>query len=459
MPKLTWLLPYLRPAPLAVFFLGLSSGFPLALVLATLTYWLSKEGVDKSTVGLFALATLPYAIKFLWSPFIDRMALPVLTSFGQRRSWLWLLQALLVGALAGLALSDPANHIESTALWVLLVAFLSASQDIVIDAYRIEILSDDELAYGSATINFGYRTGLLVSGAGTILLSTYVGWPAAYMLTALMVLPAAITVMIIGEPQSPAQPAVVDEQAGGYFERTVLAPFKAFLRIEGAVLILVFVAIYKIGDALANTMVSPLVVELGFTDQDVVFANKVVGFWALIAGTALGPPLLNALGMAKALFVTGVFMMVTNIAFALLATMGNNVPMLAAVVGIENFASGAGLAVFTTYISGICNLSFSGTHYALLSSLAVIGRTFVAATGGIIATSVGWVWFFVITTVAALPGMALLYMLWQRGYTGDSVRARPQAGKGRVPVSKNQVMLLSALIAAVLAATAWRYLR
>ncbi|MEM7569435.1 MAG: MFS transporter, partial [Pseudomonadota bacterium] len=267
---LTFLRPYLRPAPLAVFFLGVSSGFPLALVLATLTYWLSKEGIDKSTVGLFALATLPYAIKFLWSPFIDAGRLPVISTLGHRRSWLWLIQLALVGALFGLGFSEPSVHIERTAIWVLVVAFLSASQDIVIDAYRIEILSDEELAYGSATINFGYRTGLLLSGAGTILLSTKVGWPAAYTLTGLLVLPAAITAMLMGEPDRPRP-----EPSG--LQRAVLEPFKAFLRIEGAILILVFVAIYKVGDALANTMISPLVVELGFSDEDVVFANKVVG--------------------------------------------------------------------------------------------------------------------------------------------------------------------------------------
>ncbi|MEM7568597.1 MAG: hypothetical protein AAF337_02260, partial [Pseudomonadota bacterium] len=189
-------------------------------------------------------------------------------------------------------------------------------------------------------------------------------------------------------------------------------------------------------------------------DEDVVFANKVVGFWALILGTALGPPLLKMLGMAKALFATGLFMMLTNIAFAGLATAGDNVAVLAGVVGLENFASGAGLAVFTTYISGICNVRFSGTHYALLSSLAVIGRTFVAASGGYVATEVGWVWFFLITTAAALPGMALLYILWQRGYTGEAVRPSTER-KQSIPVW--QMVTLCVLIAAVLASIAWRY--
>ncbi len=445
---------YGRPAPLAVFFLGISSGFPLALVLATLTYWLSKLGIQKSTVGLFALATVPYAIKFLWSPFLDQIRLPLSRQLGHRRLWLWLIHSLLVGALICLGFSDPAQNIFSTALWVLVVAFLSASQDIVIDAYRIEILSDEELAYGSATINFGYRLGLLASGAGTILLSTHVGWPLAYALTGLLVLPGALAALFYGESRKDfADAAPTDES---YFERTIAAPFKAFLAIDGALLILAFIVLYKVGDALANTMISPLMVELGFSDDDVVFANKLVGFWALIAGTALGPPLLNKLGMAKALLATGIFMMLTNVLFALLATQGNDIRFLALAIGLENFSSGVGLAVFTTYISGLCNIAFTGTHYALLSSVAVIGRTFVASTGGFLAESLGWVLFFLATTVAALPGLLLLRVLWRRGYTGEAVRSQKQ---GEASLSRGAVAAFAVgLLALLLVGSLWRYL-
>jgi len=448
---LTSLRPYFKPAPLAVLCLGLSSGFPLALVLGTLTYWLSKVGIEKSTVGLFALATLPYTIKFVWAPFLDRITLPFSQRIGQRRSWLWLVQILLVLALIGLGFSDPAETVSRTAIWVLIVAFLSASQDILIDAYRIEILSDEELAYGSAMINFGYRTGLLLSGAGTIWLSTQFGWPMAYAFSALIVLPGALAALVFGEPAQAitARAQADDDSLPGYFERTVVAPFRSFLNIEGALLILLFIAVYKIGDALANTMISPLVVELGFSDKDVIFANKVVGFWALIAGTMLGAPLLNKIGMARALMLTGFFMMITNVMFAVLATSGNNVGMLALVIGLENFSSGVGLAVFTTYISGLCNLAFTGTHYALVSSVAAIGRTFVSSSGGFIVEAIGWVQFFLLTTAAALPGLALLWILWRRGYTGEATRVEASSQKR---VSRTQGFIFVALIILVLLA-------
>lgn len=461
---LTGLQPYLKRGPLAVLLLGLSSGFPLALVLSTLTYWLSKVGIQKSTVGLFALAGTPYILKFLWSPFLDRVRLPLSQTLGQRRMWLWTVQVLLVGSLMGLGFSDPASDVIRTALWVLLVAFLSASQDILIDAYRIEILDEDELAYGSAMINFGARTGMLIGGAGTVWLSTQVGWALAYSIMGLMVLPGAFAALWIGEPTAAAQAREAAQLSygdtpgiGAYLNRTVVAPFRAFLQIDGAILILLFVAIYKVGDAMANTMVSPLVVELGFSDNDYIFANKVVGFWALIAGTALGAPLLAKLGMARALFFTGLFMMVTNVMFAVLSQSGASVFMLALTIGLENFSSGVGLAVFVTYISGLCNLAFTGTHYALLSSVASLGRTLVAASGGAIAEAIGWAPFFLLTTAAALPGLGLLWLLWQRGYTGENARVQTDQSKA---VNKTAVIgFMGVLIVLLLIVNLWRYIR
>lgn len=458
------LAPYFKKGPLAVLLLGLSSGFPLALVLGTLTYWLSKAGIQKSTVGLFALAGTPYILKFLWSPFLDRTSLPFASTLGQRRMWLWSVQIVLVGALVGLGFSDPAEDVIRTAIWVLIVAFLSASQDILIDAYRIEILDEDELPYGSAMINFGARTGMLIGGAGTVWLSTQIGWAMAYSVMGLMVLPGAIAALWIGEPTAAREARAHADTAysdapgiSAYLSRTVLAPFRSFLQIDGAILILMFVAIYKVGDAMANTMVSPLIVELGFSDDDYIFANKVVGFWALIAGTALGAPLLDKLGMARALFFSGVFMMATNVMFAVLATSGASVPMLALTIGLENFSSGVGLAVFVTYISGLCNLAFTGTHYALLSSVASLGRTFVAASGGVIAEAIGWVPFFLVTTAAALPGLGLLWLLWQRGYTGERARVQARSDK---PINKAAVVaFMAGLITLLLAVNLWRYIR
>lgn len=422
---LTPIQPYLKRGPLAVFALGLSSGFPLTLLLATLGYWLSKVGIEKSTVGLFALATTPYTFKFLWSPFLDRVKLPLSGLLGQRRVWLWLVQAALAASVVGLGFSDPVNDVFGTARWALVVAFLSASQDILIDAYRIEILDGEDLAYGSAMINFGYRVGNLIAGAGTIYLSINHGWAAAYALTALMVLPGALAALIIGEPQL-AQAARADLETKtrykDWLSTTLIEPFRNFFQRDGAVMILAFIALYKIGDAMANNMLSPLVVELGFSDLDVIFANKGVGFWALIAGTACGAPVLKWLGMARALFVAGLFMMLTNLVFAALAMTGDSLTMLTLAIGLENFSSGVGLTIFITYISGLCNLAFTGTQYALLSSFAALARTYLVSPAGYVAEWIGWPLFFVFTTIIAIPGLALLWLLWKRGYTGEQAR-------------------------------------
>jgi MFS transporter, PAT family, beta-lactamase induction signal transducer AmpG len=421
--------PYLRARPLAALLLGISSGFPLALLLGTMTFWLAKVGIEKKTIGFAIGLTTPYTLKFLWAPLIDRLKLPVLTRlFGQRRSWLFLIQALLFASVWMLGASQPEQHLGVFAFWAIVTAFLAATQDIVIDAYRIEILPEAELPHGTANNQFGYRLGAFIAGVGTIAMASPeglgLGWATAYGLTGLCVLPGALAAFWAGPG---LHDRVLEREpgrgAGAWLETTLLGPFREFLQRRGAVLILLFVLIYKLGDAMGQSMLNPMIVELGFSDTEFLAINKVVGFWGLIVGTALSAPLLAWLGMGRALFVSGMLMMLSNLTFAVLATQGHSDLWLTIAVATEQVTSGLGLTVFVTYLSGLSSLAYTATQFALLSSLAGVGRTWLAAPAGIFAEKLGWAGFWVMTSVVAIPGMVLLWLLWQRGFVVQSVRA------------------------------------
>lgn len=420
--------PYRRPMPFVAFLLGISSGFPLTLLLATMTFWLSRVGIDKSTIGFAIGLTTPYTLKFLWAPLVDKVPLPILTRlFGQRRAWLFFIQVLLFAALWRLGASDPAHHLGSFALWAIAVAFLSATQDIVIDAYRIEILSEEELPHGTAMNQFGYRTGNLLAGAGTIFLASQegagLGWAVAYGATAFCVIPAAIGALIAGPGRYVEKHALPQGQTvSGWLTETIVNPFREFLSRQGAFLILGFVLIYKIGDAMGQTMLAPMIVELGFSDTEYVAVNKFVGFAALIAGSALGAPFIAWLGMGRALLVSGLMMMLSNFLFTMLAVVGHSNVMLALAVGTENFTSGIGLTVFVTYLSGLSSLAYTATQFALLSSFAAVGRTWLSTPSGYLANALGWAWFWASTVVVAIPGMLLLWIMWRKGFVVETIR-------------------------------------
>ena len=420
--------PYFRPMPVVAFLLGISSGFPLTLLLATMTYWLSKVGIEKSTIGFAVGLTTPYTLKFLWAPLVDKVPLPLLTRwFGQRRAWLFLIQALLFAALWQLGASNPERGLGLFAFWAIIVAFLSATQDIVIDAYRIEILDDDELPHGTAMNQFGYRTGNLIAGAGTIYLASQegvgLGWAMAYGLTGFCVLPAAIAALFAGPGRYVERTLKkAGQSVGAWLKETVVNPFREFLTRHGAFLILTFVLIYKIGDAMGQIMLGPMINELGFSDTEYIAVNKFVGFWALIVGSALGAPFIAWLGMGRALFYSGLLMMVSNSLFAVLAATGKSNLMLALAVGTENLTSGIGLTVFVTYLSGLSSLAYTATQFALLSSFAAVGRTWLSAPAGYAAEEFGWVGFWLFTVLAAIPGMILLWIMWNRGFVVETVR-------------------------------------
>lgn len=430
------MLPYFRPRPVAALLLGISSGFPLALLLGTMTFWLAKVGIDKKTIGFAVGLTTPYTLKFLWAPLIDRLRLPVLASlFGQRRAWLFLIMALLFGAVWMLGASNPQNgHMGPFAFWAIVVAFLGATQDIVIDAYRIEILPEEELSHGTANNQFGYRLGAFAAGVGTIALASAegfnLGWAAAYGLTGLCIIPGIIAALWAGPGLHEAVVTGKPPQgAGRWLEDTLIGPFREFFSRNGAVLILLFVVVYKLGDAMGQIMLNPMIVELGFTDTEFVAVNKVVGFWGLIVGIALAPPLMAWLGLGRALFVSGALMMVSNLAFAMLASQGHSVTWLTIAVTTEQVTSGMGLTVFTTYLSGLSSIAYTATQFALLSSLAAVGRTWLSSPAGIAADALGWTGFWLLTTLVALPGMILLWILWRKGFVVESVR-KARAGTG-----------------------------
>lgn len=421
--------PYLRKAPLVAFLLGISSGFPLTLLIATMTFWLARVGIDTATIGFAVALGIPYTLKFLWAPLIDKLPLPFLTkTFGQRRGWLFLVQGLLFVSVWQLGASNPQQgNMGLFAVWALITAFLSATQDIVIDAYRIEILDEEEFAHGTATNQFGYRTGNLIAGAGTIYFASNeglgLGWATAYGLTAFCIIPAIIGAFIIGPGK------FVDRYADAagmkpreWLRETVVNPFREFLTRHGAFIILGFVLVYKVGDAMGQAMLGPMIVDLGFSDTDYITANKIWGYAALIVGSAIGAPFILWLGMGRALLISGLMMMFSNTMFMILAAMGDNYWMMVVAICVENVTSGIGLTVFTTYLSGLSSIAYTATQFALLSSFAGVGRTFMAGPAGIVAEKIGWVGFWGFTVAAAIPGMILLWVLWSKGYVVQGIR-------------------------------------
>ena len=400
-----------------------------------MAYWLSKVGVDKKTIGFaFALGT-PYTLKFLWAPLIDGVAIPVLARLlGQRRAWLWTVQALLVVSVVQLGASDPIRHIGRFALWGAIVAFLSATQDIVIDAYRIETLPDDELAQGTATNQVGYRTGDLLAGAGTIYLASNegagLGWAAAYALTAFLVLPGTIASLWLGPGR---HTAVRDHRLGAaaaadFLRHNVVAPFADFLKRPGAWLILLFVLTYKLGDALGQNMLSPLFVHQGFSDTDYIAINKLVRFWCLAIGSLIAGALIARFGMTRLLFGAGIIMMIANLLFAAVAQTGHSVALLTLAVATENLFGAISLTVFATYLSGLSNTAFTATQYALLSSVAAVARTFATTPSGIVADKLGFPSYYVFCALCGIPGLVFLWLMRRAGFIVETVRQKGVEG-------------------------------
>lgn len=397
---------------LVILLMGFSSGLPLLLGFSTLSYWLSKEGVSLSAIGGLLAASAPYSFKFLWAPLIDQGWLPVFTRlFGRRRGWMLAIQILLAASIVALGFGDPRESIVYIAAMALVVATLSASQDIVIDAYRIEILEEHEQGAGAAMTQTGYRFGLLVAGAGAIALADFVSWLWIYSFMASLVAIGMLAAVIAPEPQPVERDHPESPPLGDILYHAVIEPLMDLLRRRGIVWILLFVLLYKYGDALAGAMANPFFHQIGFSGVEIASVTKVFGVAATLVGIFAGGVLVAKTGVWWALVIGGVSQAVTNLLFAALAAAGNDLTLLAIAVGADNFAGGLGSAAFVAYLSGLCNLSFTGTQYALLTSLMAFGRTLFATASGPLAEHTGWMVFYMSTTAIAVPGLILLLLL------------------------------------------------
>jgi PAT family beta-lactamase induction signal transducer AmpG len=427
---------YREPRLLAVLFMGFSSGLPLPLTLGTLSFWLAQSGVSRTAIGLFALIGIPYNFKFLWSPLIDRLPLPILTRMlGRRRSWALVLQALLAAAILALGFTDPKIDAAQTAVVAVIVAFLSASQDIVIDAYRIELLTPEQQAAGVGATQWGYRFGMIAAGAGALYASAVGGWHFAYTVMAALMGVGMVTVWLTPEPVVPAIPAVGRGIAGAieWLRTAVWEPLAEFFIREGwaAIPILLFVLLYKYGDALAGSMANPLYVSLGFTAGEVASISKVFGVFMTLVGVGLGGVAVARWGLFPSLLVFGVLQNVSTLMYAALAQAGHDNTMLAVSITLENITGGLGAAAFTAYLSRLCNLRFTATQFALLSSLAAVARTVLASNGGWLSERLGWVSFFTLATFAGLPALLVLLWLMRRERAGEEVGGIPAAAGSR----------------------------
>lgn len=412
--------PYTEAAPLAAFFLGISSGFPYAMIGATLTTRLAQDGLDKKSITAFSLAFLVYNLKFLWAWVVDGVRIPILGRLGQRVSWLLVSGAFVMAAVANLALVDPSASLLSTAYAAVLVGVAGATFDIVIDGYRIEILKPRQLGVGSGMSQYGWRIGSVAAGALALVLAARVGWEMAYLACAVFALPAMLTGLVMGEPERHHEPA----QRRGLSEavRAVYGPFTEFFQRQGAFLVLLFILLHKVGDTLANLTLRLLFDDMGYTNDQIAIYDVGVGFWAYLIGIFVGGVLYSKLGMKRSVLISLILMAVSNFSFAALAEAGPINWGMAGAIGFENFASGIGGVTVVAYFSALCDLRFTASQYALISAAAsVVGRVLTGTTAGALVEAFGYVNFYLLTTLAAVPGIVLFWMMMRAGLIDASV--------------------------------------
>ncbi|MEH6502745.1 MAG: AmpG family muropeptide MFS transporter [Cycloclasticus sp.] len=378
--------------------MGFAAGLPLLLTGSVLQAWMTDEGVDLTTIGLFALAGLPYTLKFVWAPFFDRFTLPFL---GRRRGWLFSAQICLVAAILYLSLQQPSISPASVAIAALLLTFFSASQDIVIDAYRRETLSDNEQGLGASLYVNGYRMGMLLASGGGLILADIVQFSTVYQLMAVVMLLASLSTLFAAEPN-----ATVDQPKT--LREAVIQPFVEFFQRREALLILLFILLYKVGDTMASNMTTPFYLDIGFSKTQIGTVVKLFGFWATIAGGLLGGLLILKIGSYRALWGFGILQAISTAGFVLLNIIGPNTPLLAGVIAFENLSAGMGTAAFIGFMASQTDKRFTATQYALLTSLMGIPRVLLAAPTGWMAEIMGWSGFFIFCTLIAVPGLLIL---------------------------------------------------
>jgi MFS transporter, PAT family, beta-lactamase induction signal transducer AmpG len=403
---------YTEPRVLQVLALGFASGLPLLLTYSTLSAWLSTAGIRRAAIGTFALVGTPYAFKFLWAPLMDRIPPPL--PMGRRRGWGISIQILLMGAVLGLGLCNPKHNLPLMAALAVLVAFLSASQDIVIDAWRVEILDKDQQAPGAAMVQSGYRIAMLVSGAGGLFIAAYAGWFAAYATMATL-LGVGLLVFLFG-PEPEVSAKALDAAGTGWhalrhaFQTAVIGPFRDFMHRPFWPVILIAIFGYKLGEAMAGVMSTPLYISLGFTLPEIATASKIFGFFSIVTGALIGGVVTTRFGIRRSLIVCGVLQSIGNLFFVLQAVGGHRIGYLALCVTAENITGAMAGTALITWLSSLCSPAFTATQFALLSALASLGRTVIASSGGVLSEKMGWVRFFLLTSVLALP--AILLIVW-----------------------------------------------
>jgi len=403
---------------IAALLMGFSCGLPLLLTITVLQAWMQKEGVDLTVIGLMALVGLPYTLKFLWAPFLDRYTLPFL---GRRRGWLLIAQIFLFFSIIGLGLTDPnpdyGGHPWMVVFAALLVTFFSASQDIVVDAYRREDLPDEELGLGSSLYINGYRVGMLLASGGGLILADHISFSMVYLIMAVCMLPGVLTTFFVSEPEIAAGTPETLKEA-------VLYPLIDYFSRKSALWILAFILFYKIGDTMASTMSIPFYLDTGFSKTEIGAVVKLFGFWATITGSLIGGILMLRQGIYRSLWVFGLLQAISTAGFAMLARIGHSIPALSAVIAFENLSSGMGTAAYVAFMASITNKKFTATQYALLSSLMGVPRVLVSAPTGFFAKSLGWENFFIFCTLIAIPGMLLLlkFASWNSSNTSETYK-------------------------------------
>ncbi len=381
--------------------LGFSSGLPLYLTSTTLQAWMTKEGVNLTSIGLFSLVALPYSFKFIWSPLLDRYVPPFM---GRRRGWLVITQIALILAISCMFFQQPKQALQLLAVNAIAIAFFSASQDIAFDAYRTDMLEEEEMGAGAAITVLGYRLALVITGSLALVLADRLPWNVVYLFMAVLMLVGLVSSFFAPEPEKPvhAPETLVD---------AVILPFQDFFQSHGVkvgVLSLVFITLYKFGDAILNNMTTPFLLQTGFSQTDLGVIRGGMGILATLVGTLVGGSVMSKLGIYKSLWIFGGLQCLSNLGYLALTLTGQNYQLLVLSINLENFCGGMGTAAYVAYLMSLCNPSFTATQYALLSSLMAVSRDVLIAPAGKIAELTGWTNFMLISIVAAIPGLLLL---------------------------------------------------
>lgn len=413
--------PYFEKESLAAFALGLSSGFPYAMIGATLTTRLAQDGIDKKTVTAFTLAFLVYNLKVFWAWIIDGVRLPVLGNMGQRVSWMMVCGIFVIAAVLNLAFVQPhQDAMTATVVAAVLVGVAGASFDIVIDAYRIETLKPYQLGTGSGMSQYGWRIGSAGAGALALVLAARYGWNVGYAACAFFALPAMLAAALLGEPER--RKIVVQKRGVVEVWNSVAGPFAEFFRRNGALLVLTFILVHKIGDTLANLTFRLLFDDLGFSNDEIALYDVGLGFWAYLIGVFIGGVAFARMGLKRSVMVSLVLMGISNLSFAALAAAGHSNWGMAGAIGFENIASGYGGVVVIAYFSALCDLRYTAAQYALISAGAsVVGRFLTGTTAGALIESFGYVNFYLLTTLASLPGIALFWWMCRTGLVDQAM--------------------------------------